>query len=154
VGTAGPTLPVPRLDSPATLLFRAARGRRSRIRREQRRKTLWATPQPADLVSCARRSPGRWPGKTVLGDQKVVTTGPGAAMSAVEERRAQRSRNATCCRTGEGRIRRGRGVVDVAALHARLDGRPPPEGAAAVDRYLAEHREERERWSDYAAQRR
>jgi anti-sigma factor RsiW len=45
-------------------------------------------------------------------------------------------------------------VIDATALHARLDGRLPPEGVAAVDRYLAEHPEERERWSDYAAQRR
>src|SRR5262249_21735030 len=47
-----------------------------------------------------------------------------------------------------------RGAVDADALHARLDGRLPPERAAAVDRYVAEHPAERERWSDYAAQRR
>ena len=45
-------------------------------------------------------------------------------------------------------------MVDAAALHARLDGRLPPGRVAAVDLHLAEHPEERERWSDYAAQRR
>jgi anti-sigma factor RsiW len=39
------------------------------------------------------------------------------------------------------------------ALHARIDGHLPPERAAAVDIYLAEHPEEQRRWSDYAAQR-
>jgi anti-sigma factor RsiW len=46
-----------------------------------------------------------------------------------------------------------RRAVDAAALHARLDGRLPPERVAAVERYLAEHPEEQERWTDYAAQR-
>jgi anti-sigma factor RsiW len=45
------------------------------------------------------------------------------------------------------------GAIDAAALHARIDGRLPPERMAAVDRYLAEHPEEQRRWSDYAAQR-
>jgi anti-sigma factor RsiW len=45
------------------------------------------------------------------------------------------------------------GAIDTAALHARIDGRLPPERMAAVDRYLAEHPEEQRRWLDYAAQR-
>ena len=48
---------------------------------------------------------------------------------------------------------RKRGAVDAEVLHARLDGRLSPERAAAVDRYLAEHPEEQQRWSDYATQR-
>jgi anti-sigma factor RsiW len=50
-------------------------------------------------------------------------------------------------------MRLKRGVVETEALHARLDGLLPPERMAAVERYLAEHPEERERWSDYAAHR-
>ena len=46
-----------------------------------------------------------------------------------------------------------RGAVDTRALHARVDGLLPPEQMAAVELYLAEHPEEQERWSDYAAQR-
>ena len=46
-----------------------------------------------------------------------------------------------------------RGTVDKSALHAHIDGLLPPERMAAVELYLAEHPEERERWSDYAAQR-
>jgi NADH dehydrogenase len=38
-------------------------------------------------------------------------------------------------------------------LHARIDGRLPPERAEAVDAYLAAHPELRERWSQYAEQR-
>jgi anti-sigma factor RsiW len=38
-------------------------------------------------------------------------------------------------------------------LHARIDGRLPPERAEIVDTYLAAHPEERERWSQYAKQR-
>lgn len=45
------------------------------------------------------------------------------------------------------------GEVSEDELHAHLDGRLAAERSAAVDRYLAEHPEERERWSDYAAQR-
>jgi anti-sigma factor RsiW len=74
-------------------------------------------------------------------------------MSAGKERRAQRSPTTSCGRTGKGSMSRKRGAVDAEALHARLDGRLPPERAADVDRYLAEHPEEQERWSDYAAQR-
>ena len=46
-----------------------------------------------------------------------------------------------------------RGALDTEALQARVDGLLPPERMAAVELYLAEHPEERERWSDYAAQR-
>jgi anti-sigma factor RsiW len=38
-------------------------------------------------------------------------------------------------------------------LQARIDGRLPPERAAAVDAYLAEHPEIHERWAQYAEQR-
>jgi anti-sigma factor RsiW len=44
-----------------------------------------------------------------------------------------------------------RGALDTEALQARVDGLLPPERMAAVEVYLAEHPEERERWSDYAA---
>jgi anti-sigma factor RsiW len=46
-----------------------------------------------------------------------------------------------------------RGAVDIEALHARIDGLLPPERMAAVELHLAEHPEEQQRWSDYAAQR-
>jgi anti-sigma factor RsiW len=38
-------------------------------------------------------------------------------------------------------------------LHARIDGRLPPERAEAVDTYFAAHPEQRELWSQYAEQR-
>lgn len=47
-----------------------------------------------------------------------------------------------------------RGEVGEEELHAHLDGRLAVERARAVDMYLADHPEERERWSQYAAQRR
>jgi anti-sigma factor RsiW len=75
-------------------------------------------------------------------------------MSAGEKRRAQRSLTTSCRRVGKGGMNRKRCAVDAEALHARLDGLLPPERMAAVERYLAEHPEEQERWSDYAAQRR
>ncbi len=42
------------------------------------------------------------------------------------------------------------GPVQEDELHAHIDGRLPPEGAEAVDRYLVAHPEIRERWSQYA----
>ena len=38
-------------------------------------------------------------------------------------------------------------------LHARIDGKLPPERAAAVEAYLAARPKERERWRQYAEQR-
>ena len=43
--------------------------------------------------------------------------------------------------------------VDEDDLHARIDGRLPPERAAAVDAYLAAHPEAQARFSQYAEQR-
>jgi anti-sigma factor RsiW len=45
------------------------------------------------------------------------------------------------------------GTPEDSDLHARIDGRLPPERAAAVDSYLAAHAELEERWSQYADQR-
>ncbi len=45
------------------------------------------------------------------------------------------------------------GIVEESELHARLDGRLPPDRAAAVDGFFAAHPEERERWAYYADQR-
>ena len=44
------------------------------------------------------------------------------------------------------------GAVEEAELHARLDGRLPPERAAEIDAYLAAHPEARDRLSQYAEQ--
>jgi anti-sigma factor RsiW len=46
-----------------------------------------------------------------------------------------------------------RGPVDESDLHSRIDGRLAPDRAAAVDAYLAEHPEEKERFARYAEQR-
>jgi anti-sigma factor RsiW len=46
-----------------------------------------------------------------------------------------------------------RGAVGEDELHARLDGQLPTERIAAVDFHLAEHPEDHQRWSEYAAQR-
>jgi anti-sigma factor RsiW len=46
-----------------------------------------------------------------------------------------------------------KGPIEEADLHARIDGQLPSERTDSVDAYLAEHPEERVRWSRYAEQR-